>query len=163
MVLGAVVKLVAVVPSALVTELTVITAPLIESTTPFSTVPLGKTTLTVALFVASRSVSDVLSTVMVVVVAELIRPPLLNPALTGSLTSITCPGLTTTPSPIPVVKLMVSVEFCSSNRINLPNLLAWFLDVQPKPVIFLWIIPYLFLAAVSSTVSKSGSILVISK
>ena len=68
------------------------TAPVIEATTPFSTVPLGKTTLTVGLLVLSKSVSAVLSTVIVVVVAELIRPPLLNPALTGSLTSINWPG-----------------------------------------------------------------------
>ena len=63
-----------------------ITAPLIPLTFLVSTVPFGITTLTVGLFVASRSVADVLSTLIVVVVAEFIRPPLLKPALTGSLT-----------------------------------------------------------------------------
>ena len=144
-------------------EDTVITGPEILLTFFFSTLPSGMTTLTVALFVLSKSVSPVLSTVIVVVVAALIRPPRLKPALTGSLTSITWFGLTTTPSANPVLKLIVSVEFCSSNKINRPNLLAWFLDVQPNPVIFLWIIPYLFLAVVFSTVSKFGSWLSISK
>ena len=128
-----------------------------------STDPSGKTTLSVGLFVLSKSVFSVSSTVTVVVVADLIRPPLLSPARTGSLTSITCPGLTTTPSASPVVKLIVSVEFCSSNKINLPNLLAWFLELQPNPVTFFWIIPYLFFALVSSTVSKFNSWFSISK
>ena len=96
-------------------EDTVITAPEIPLTGLVSTDPSERTTLSVGLFVASKSVSSVLSTVTVVVVADFILPPLLSPALTGSLTSITCPGLTTTPSDKPVVKLIVSVEFCSSN------------------------------------------------
>ena len=103
-------------------EDTVITALEIPLTGFVSTDPSDKITLSVGLFVASKSVSSVLSTVIVVVVADFILPPLLNPALTGSLTSITCPGLTTTPSDKPVVKLIVSVEFCSSNNKNLPNL-----------------------------------------
>ena len=86
---GAVVKLVAVVPSDLVTESTVITAPFIEDTVPFSTEPSDKITLSVGLLVASKSVFAVSSTVIVVVVADLIIPPRLTPALTGSLTSIT--------------------------------------------------------------------------
>jgi len=105
-------------------EDTVITAPEISLIGLVSTDPSDRITLSVGLFVASKSVSSVLSTVTVVVVADFILPPLLNPALTGSLTSITCPGLTITPSEIPVVKLIVSVEFCSSNKRNLPNLLA---------------------------------------
>ena len=102
-----------------------------------STDPSDKITLKVGLFVASKSVFSVSSTVIAVVVADFILPPLLNPALTGSFTSITCPGLTIIPSANPEVKLIVSVEFCSSNKINLPNRAACPLDVQPKPVIFL--------------------------
>ena len=105
-------------------EDTVITAPEIPLTSLVSTEPSDKITLSVGLLVASKSVSSVSSTVTVVVVAAFILPPLLSPALTGSLTSITWPGLTTTPSDNPVVKLIVSVEFCSSNNKNLPNLAA---------------------------------------
>ena len=105
-------------------EETVTTAPDIPDTDLLSTLPSDKTTDNVGLFVASKSVAAVSSTVIAVVVAAFILPPLLLPALTGSLISITCPGLTTTPSYKPVAKLTVSVEFCSSNKINLPILLA---------------------------------------
>ena len=48
------------------------------------------------------------STVIAVVVAALIRPPLRSPALTGSAISIICPGLTTTPASIEVENVTTS-------------------------------------------------------
>ena len=60
-------------------EDTVITAPEIPLTGLVSTDPSDKITLSVGLFVVSKSVSSVLSTVTVVVVADFILPPLLSP------------------------------------------------------------------------------------
>ena len=69
--------------------LTVITAPLIELTSFVSTEPSDKITLNFGLLLVSKSVDPTSSTVTEVTVADLILPPLLTPALTGSLTSIT--------------------------------------------------------------------------
>ena len=48
------------------------------------------------------------STVIAVVVAALIRPPLRSPDLTGSAISIICPGLTITPASIEVENVTTS-------------------------------------------------------
>ena len=99
-----------------------------------STFPLLKITLIVGLVAGSPNagieVAVAASIVIAVVVAETIRPPLLTPALTGSFISITEPGLTTTPASIEVVKVTVSLSFCSANSIARPNLAAWLREVH---------------------------------
>ena len=77
-----------------------------------STDPSDKITDNVALFVETKSVSVVSSTVIAVVVADAILPPLLEPAFTGSLISIICPGLTNVPASRVTEKEQVSPEFC---------------------------------------------------
>ena len=102
-----------------------ITAPEILDIVPISTVPSSKTTLISGVSdIEGINVSEEASIVIVVVVADITRPPLLAPALTGSLISITAPGLTTTPASIEVEKVTVSDSFCSAKRIARPNLCA---------------------------------------
>ena len=94
-----------------------------------------------------------LSTVIWVVVAVFIRPALLAPALTGSLTEITLPGLTIAPASIDVEKVTTSDSFCSLNNIALPNLWAWPREVQAKALTSFLTIPSFAWAVVSSTTS----------
>ena len=91
------------------------TAPETLDTDLLSTVPSGKITLNVGLFVVGKSVAAESSTVIWVVVAELTLPPLLRPERTGSAISITAPGLTTTPESIEVANETTSLSFCSAN------------------------------------------------
>ena len=105
-------------------EETVMTAPEIPDTFLVSTEPSDNTTLNVALFVASRSVLAVSSTVIAVVVADAIFHPLLSPLLTGSLTSMICPGLTNVPASSVTSKEQVSPEFCSLYKNHFPILEA---------------------------------------
>ena len=98
------------------------TAPLKAVIDFVSTVPSDKITLNVGLSPkAGKVVFESESIVMAVVVAATTRPPLLAPALTGSFTSITDPGLTTIPASIDVVKFMISDSFCSANKIARPK------------------------------------------
>ena len=64
-------------------EDTVITAPEIPLTDFVSTDPSDRITLSVGLFVLSKSVSSVLSTVTVVVVADFIVHKIINTSLNG--------------------------------------------------------------------------------
>ena len=73
-----------VVPSALVTLLTVKTELVISETTPVSNVPSDNIAEIVSPNVGVVGKSDILSTVIDVVVAVFILPPRLTPALTGS-------------------------------------------------------------------------------
>ena len=84
----------------------VITLPAIAVTLRLSTVPVGRITDRVVLVPIARPVAS--STVTVVVVAVEMRPPRREPAFTGSLTSMICPGRTTTPASIEAVKLITS-------------------------------------------------------
>ena len=94
---------------------------------------------------------------IVVVVAATTRPPLLAPALTGSLISITEPGLTTIPASIEVEKVTVSLSFCSAKSIARPNLAAWLREVHANAFTCLTIVPNLDIAVASSTTSESTS------
>ena len=73
-------------------------APDIELTVFVSTLPSGNITDNVALFDASKFVEAVSSTVITVVVALFIRPPVLSQDLTGSATLITAPTRTKVPA-----------------------------------------------------------------
>ena len=95
---------------------------------------------------------------MVFKVALLILPPLLIPERTGSAISIIAPGLTTTPESIEVANVTTSDSCCSAKRIAFPNLAACPLEVHPKALTCLVIIPYLSIASSSSTSSKSISL-----
>ena len=57
-------------------------------------------------------------------VADITRPPLLAPALTGSFIAITEPGRTTIPESTEVENVTVSLSFCSAKSIARPNLAA---------------------------------------
>ncbi len=137
-------------------DVTLIVLPLILDIFLVSKVPSGKITDNLGLFVASKSVLETSSTSTAVVDAECIRPPLLRPALTGSLICITCPGLIKTPASAVQVKVQVSVAFCSLYKNHRPNLLACPREVQANAVTFLTTLPsFVMFALVSSTVSKS--------
>ena len=123
----------------------VITFPDIAVIFLVSTVPFGSITLNLGLFSTDKSVASELSTVIWVVVALAILPPLLTPDLAGSATLIIVPGLTTTPDSIEAEKLTTSVSLCSVNNIAFANLLAWPLLVQPNALTLFKLCPYLFL------------------
>ena len=103
---------------------TVITASEILEIDLVSTVPSGNITDKVGLFVVGKSVEAESSTVICVVVAAAILPPLLKPERTGSAISITEPGLTIIPESTEVANETTSDSFCSANKIALANLLA---------------------------------------
>ena len=95
------------------------------------------------------------SIVIAVVVADTIRPPLLAPARTGSFTSITEPGLTTTPASIEVLKVITSDCSSSANIIALPSLAAWLREVQANAFTFLIWVPNFCLLVTSAVLSLS--------
>ena len=86
---------------------TVMAFPLILVIVLVAAVPSGKTTLSDGMLVTASPVAS--STVTTAVVADLIRPPLRDPARIGSLILITWPGRTTTPASIEAVKVTISV------------------------------------------------------
>ena len=102
----------------------VTTAPETPVTFLVSTVPSGIIMLIVGLFVVGKSVAEVSSTVISVVVAAFTLPDLLTPALTGSFISITLPGLTIIPESIEVLKFTTSLSLFSLKSIARPNLFA---------------------------------------
>ena len=85
---------------------TVMTSPDIPLTGLFSTDPSERTTDKVEPTENDNPFES--STVISVVVAALIRPPLRSPDLTGSAISIICPGLTITPASIEVENVTTS-------------------------------------------------------
>ena len=116
--------------------------------------PSGKTTDNTGLLFASRSVAELeSSTTICVVVALLIRPPLLTPDLTGSATFITAPTLTKVPASSVVVNVTTSPSFACVYKNHLPSLCAIPLEVTANALIFLTTNPNLACNAVSSTVS----------
>ena len=87
----------------------------------------------------------------------LILPPLLVPVFTGSLIPITCPGLTITPDDKSIVKVTVSVKFCSLNLTHRANREACPDEVTPNASICFSIIPYLDIAASEEISAFIGS------
>ena len=100
---------------------TVIAVPDLLFTFLVSVNPSGKITLNFALSVIDKSVASSSSTVITVVEAAEILPPLLIPLLTGSIMSMTIPGLTTAPPSIDVLNVMISDSLCSVNAKYLPR------------------------------------------
>ena len=100
--------------------LTVITRPEIPLMVLVSTNPVGINTEIVGDSVVSIDRLVVLSMVIVVVVALLMRPLRREPAFSGSAISITIPGRRMMPLSIETEKVTVSVRFCSLNNAHLP-------------------------------------------
>ena len=94
-----------------------------------------------------------LSTVITVVVADTTRPPRLTPARTGSLISMTWPGLTITPASIDAVNATISVSYFEEYRSHSPMRRACPLDVHAKASSSVLIIPYLAMLVMSSVTS----------
>ena len=87
---------------------TVTTLPTMPETARAWTVPSGRITDSMVLVPIASPVAS--STVMAVVVADVIRPPRLAPALTGSMIEMIWPGLTITPAATDAVKVQTSVS-----------------------------------------------------
>ena len=92
-------------------EETVMVFPLTALTERVSTTPVGRITEMVGAPAIVRPV--VSSSVMTVVVAELMRPPRRTPARIGSETLIIWPGRTITPASSEVVNVITSPSCCS--------------------------------------------------
>ena len=106
--------------STVITPLVMSVTRSFSSATSPSTVPSGKITYRNDPVPKFRSVLAVSSTVIVLLVADLMRPPLRAPEITGSAIWMICPGRTVCPASRLLVKLTTSFSNFSEYRIHLP-------------------------------------------
>ena len=130
---------------------TVTTLPAMLETARAWTVPSDRITDSMVPVPIARPVAS--STVMAVVVADVIRPPRLTPALTGSLIEMIWPGRTIAPASTEAVKVHTSISFRPEYSSHSPIRWAWPREVQAKAVISVLTIPYFAIPAGSSTTS----------